>query len=191
MVSAREPRTTSPKAAIKKLPTKTMSKICCIGLPLALSVTWINAAYAQDSSEFFQIISPQDKNQLWINPGMVSHHFQQEKGYNNGNWGLGAEYRFNTVASVTAGRFYNSDRTYSNYAGVYYQPIALGPIKIGAVVGGFNGYPQTNHGGWFAAALPALTWEGDYLGANLFVIPTVGDRVHGAISLQLKLKVWE
>ena len=29
------------------------------------------------------------------------------------------------------------------------------------------------------------------MGANVFVIPTVGDRVHGAISLQLKLKVFE
>ena len=97
----------------------------------------------------------------------------------------------NTVASVTAGRFYNSDRAYSNYAGVYYQPLAIGPIKLGAVFGGFNGYPQTNNGGWFAAALPALTWEGDLVGANLIIIPTIADRVHGAISLELKLKIWE
>jgi hypothetical protein len=144
-----------------------------------------------DDSSFVQIIEPASKSQLWINPGMVSYHFQQDKNFNNGNWGGGLEYRFNTVASITAGRFYNSDRAYSNYAGVYYQPIAIGSIKIGAVVGGFNGYTQTNNGGWFAAALPALTWEGDWVGANVFVIPTIGDRVHGAISLQLKLKVFE
>ncbi|WP_255537799.1 hypothetical protein [Polynucleobacter sp. AM-25C3] len=105
--------------------------------------------------------------------------------------GITLEYRFNTIASLTAGRFYNSDRAYSNYAGVYYQPIAIGPIKVGAVIGGFNGYPNTNNGGWFAAALPALTWEGDWVGANVFLIPTIGDRVHGAISLQVKLKVFE
>ena len=62
---------------------------------------------------------------------------------------------------------------------------------MGAVIGGFNGYPTTNNGGWFAAALPALTWEGDLIGANVFVIPTTGDQVHGAISLQVKLKIWE
>ena len=151
----------------------------------------LNQAQASESNSLVKIIDPQSKSQLWINPGMVSYHFQQDKNFNNGNWGAGLEYRFNTVASLTAGRFNNSDRDYSNYAGVYYQPIAIGPIKVGAVVGGFNGYPTTNNGGWFAAALPALTWEGDWVGANVFVIPTISDRVHGAISLQLKLKVFE
>lgn len=146
---------------------------------------------ADKSDSLFQILEPKTKNQLWVNPGMVSYHFQQDKNLNGGNWGAGLEYRFSTVASVTTGRFYNSDRAYSNYAGVYYQPVAIGPIKIGAVFGGFNGYPQTNHGGWFAAAVPALTWEGDRVGANVFVIPTMGDRVHGAISLQLKFKVFD
>ncbi len=144
----------------------------------------------QDQS-LFQWIKPEAKNEWWINPGFVSYHFDRSAGYNNANWGLGAEYRFSTVASVTAGRFYNSDRYYSNYAGVYWQPLAVGPIQVGAVFGGFNGYPQTNQGGWFAAAIPALTIEGKRLGANLFIIPTVGDRVHGALSLQVKLKVWE
>jgi hypothetical protein len=148
-------------------------------------------ATASPSNDFVQIVDPQAKSQLWINPGMVSYHFQQDKNFNNGNWGAGLEYRFNTVASLTVGRFYNSDRAYSNYAGVYYQPLAIGPIKVGAVFGAFHGYPTTNNGGWFAAALPALTWEGDTVGANVFVIPTIVDRVHGAISLQLKLKVFE
>jgi hypothetical protein len=156
---------------------------------IALSV--MSPCYADDSSDFIRLIQPKEKSQLWINPGMASYHFQQEKNFNGANWGGGLEYRFNTVASVTAGRFYNSDRAYSNYAGLYYQPLAIGPIKLGAVFGGFNGYPQTNNGGWFAAALPALTWEGDLVGANLFIIPTIADRVHGAISLELKLKIWE
>ena len=151
----------------------------------------MSPCYADDSSDFIRLIQPKEKSQLWINPGMASYHFQQEKNFNGANWGGGLEYRFNTVASVTAGRFYNSDRAYSNYAGLYYQPLAIGPIKLGAVFGGFNGYPQTNNGGWFAAALPALTWEGDLVGANLFIIPTIADRVHGAISLELKLKIWE
>lgn len=137
------------------------------------------------------LVEPETRSQVWINPGFVSYHFDQSKNLNNGNWGAGAEYRFSTVASATFGRFYNSNREYSNYAGIYYQPIAIGPIKFGAVVGGFNGYPQTNNGGWFAAALPAFTWEGNRVGANVFIVPTIGDRVNGAISAQLKLKVWE
>ena len=141
--------------------------------------------------KLFSIIEPEKRSQVWINPGFVSYHFDQSKNLNNGNWGGGAEYRFSTVASATIGRFYNSNREYSNYAGIYYQPIAIGPIKFGAVLGGFNGYPQTNNGGWFAAALPAFTWEGDRVGANVFIVPTIGDRVNGAISLQLKLKVFD
>jgi hypothetical protein len=143
------------------------------------------------ADDLYQWIEPQTKSELWLNPGMASYHFQQDKNFNAANWGGGFEYRFNTVASVTGGRFYNSDRKYSNYAGVYYQPIAIGPIKLGAVIGGFSGYPAANHGGWFAAALPALTWEGDLVGANIFVIPTIADRVHGAISLQLKFKIFD
>ena len=172
-----------------KMATKTLSHLFLLSTLLVSSSTFANETSSGD--DFFQIIKPQSQNQLWINPGMVSYHFQKDQNLNNGNWGAGLEYRFNTVASLTAGRFYNSDRDYSNYAGVYYQPIALGPIKVGAVLGGFNGYPTSNNGGWFAAALPALTWEGNWVGANVFLIPTIGDRVHGAISLQLKLKVFD
>jgi len=166
--------------------------LACVLAAVFTITTGPSHAQGTDSADdFIHLITPETKNQLWLNPGMASYHFQQDKNFNGGNWGAGAEYRFNSVASVTVGRFYNSDRDYSNYAGVYYQPIAIGPIKLGVVFGGFNGYPGANNGGWFPAVLPALTWEGDWVGANVFVIPTVGDRVHGAISLQLKLKIWE
>lgn len=124
---------------------------------LAFLMPLCNQSFASESDNLVQIIEPETKSQFWINAGMASYHFQQDKNFNNGNWGASLEYRFNTVASLTAGSFYNSDRDYSNYAGVYYQPIAIGPIKIGVVFGGFNGYPTTNNGGWFAAALPVLT----------------------------------
>ena len=147
-----------------------------------------NAVYAQSDS-FISLIEPRAKNELWLNPGMVTYHFQTDQNLNGGNWGAGAEYRFSSVSSLTAGRFYNSNNSYSNYAGIYYQPLAIGPIKVGAVIGGFSGYSSTNNGGWFPAAVPALTWEGEWVGANVFIIPTIGDRVHGGISLQLKFKV--
>jgi hypothetical protein len=157
----------------------------------ALAILLLGSALANAQEKLISMVEPETRSQLWVNPGFASFHFDQSKNLNNGNWGVGAEYRFNTVASATIGRFYNSNREYSNYAGIYYQPIAIGPIKLGAVVGGFNGYPQTNNGGWFAAALPALTWEGNRVGANVFIIPTIADKVNGAISLQLKLKVFD
>jgi hypothetical protein len=139
----------------------------------------------------FDTVEAAPLRELWLNPGFYSYHFQRDKGLNDSNPGLGAEYRFSTVASVTAGRFYNSDRAYSNYAGVYYQPFALGPVRIGAVAGGFSGYPKMRDGGWFLAAIPTLSVEYQRVGVNVAIVPTYKDRLYGAISVQLKLKVFE
>ena len=160
-------------------------------LVMAPVLFFISTSSAQESNTWVNVIEPQSKSEIWINPGMYSYHFQKDQNLNNNNWGVGLEYRFNTVASVTLGNFKNSDSGHSSYIGAYYQPIAIGPLKIGVVAGGFNGYQSTNNGGWFPAVLPALTLEEGRFGANLFLIPTVGDRVHGAISLQLKVKLYD
>ena len=55
----------------------------------------------------------------------------------------------------------------------------------------FNGYDNTNNGEWFPAALPAISLEGDLIGLNLIVIPTVPNRIAGSVSLQVKVKVWD
>ena len=152
---------------------------------------FISPISAYESNAWIEVIEPKAKSELWINPGMYSYHFQKDQNLNNNNWGVGLEYRFNTVASVTLGNFKNSDNGHSSYAGIYYQPIAIGPIRLGVVAGGFNGYQSTNNGGWFPAVLPALTIEDGIFGANIFFIPTLGDRVHGAISLQIKVKLYD
>ncbi|MFC0170349.1 hypothetical protein ACFFKC_19935 [Pseudoduganella danionis] len=127
--------------------------------------------------------------ELWVNGGFYSYHFQRNKNLNDRNPGLGLEYRFSSVASVTAGRFYNSDRSYSNYAGMYYQPWQIGPVRLGAVAGGFNGYPKMRQGGWFVAAIPTASFEYQRVGVNVAVVPTYKDRLYGAISVQLKFKL--
>lgn len=149
------------------------------------------SAIAEESSSWINLVEPKSKSEFWINPGMYSYHFQKDQNLNNNNWGIGLEYRFNTVASATIGNYKNSDNGHSSYAGIYYQPIAIGPLKVGIVAGGFNGYQSTNNGGWFPVVLPAITVEEGRFGANIFFIPTVGDRVNGAISLQLKVKIYE
>jgi hypothetical protein len=143
------------------------------------------------AGELIQTIDQQPLSELWINPGFYSLHFDRDKNLNNNNWGLGAEYRFSTTMSATAGRFYNSDRRYSNYAGVYWQPVALGPLRLGAVAGAFNGYPRARNGGWFPAVIPAISYEYQRVGANIAVIPGYKDRLYGAISIQLKFKLTE
>lgn len=145
-----------------------------------------SAALAEDLITW---IEAKPIGELWLNPGLHSYHFNRQQNYNEDNYGIGAEYRFSTVSSATAGRFYNSDRYYSNYAGLYYQPFAIGPVRIGAVVGGFNGYPKMHDGGWFLAAIPMLSYEYGRIGLNVAVIPSYKDRLHGALGFQLKLKV--
>jgi hypothetical protein len=159
-------------------------------LPLTLTNLIASPVIAQSTS-WIEVIKPQSKSEIWVNPGMYSYHFQKDQNLNNNNWGIGLEYRFNTVASATIGNYRNSDNDRSSYLGIYYQPIALGPVKLGVVAGGFNGYQSTNNGGWFPAVLPAITVEEGRFGANIFFIPTVGDKVHGALSVQLKIKLYE
>lgn len=135
------------------------------------------------------VVESRPLGELWLNPGFYSWHFDRDKGLEDRNWGLGAEYRFSTVASVTAGRFHNSNRRYSNYAGVYYQPFAVGPVRLGVVAGGFDGYPNMRDGGWFAAVIPVASFEAGRFGLNVAVVPSYQNRLYGAISFQFRLKV--
>ena len=167
------------------------SKITFLFTVIYLSIFFGSLAFGQDTSGIVRLIEPETKSEIWINPGMYSEHFEKNQNLNSNNWGVGLEYRFSSVASATIGNYKNSDNGHSSYIGVYYQPIAIGPVRLGLVGGGFNGYQSTNNGGWFPAILPALTIEEGRLGANLFLIPTVGDRIHGAVSLQIKLKLLE
>lgn len=168
-----------------------MMRYRSIFLLICLGNLFVFPVIAQESNTWIEFIDPKPKNEVWVNPGMYSFHFQKDQNLNNNNWGIGLEYRFNSVASATIGNFKNSDNDRSSYAGIYYQPIAIGPVKLGLVAGGFNGYQSTNNGGWFPAVLPAITIEEGRFGANIFFIPTVGDKVNGAISLQLKVKLYD
>lgn len=130
------------------------------------------------------------RSELWLATGFATYHFQSDKDLNGQNPGVGIEYRFSDVAAVTAGRFYNSDREHSKYVGVYYQPWSYRGVKLGAVVGAFDGYPNMRDGGWFPALIPAATYEYKRVGVNLAVIPTYKNRLHGGISLQLKFRLF-
>jgi hypothetical protein len=160
------------------------------GFLAAASVATPLLASAADLNPF-ELVEQKPLSELWINPGFYSYHFDRERNLNDRNPGIGGEYRLSTVTAVTAGRFYNSDRQYSNYAGVYYQPVAIGPVRLGAVVGGFSGYPKMRDGGWFLAAIPVLSFEYQRVGANIAVIPRYKDRLYGALSIQLKFKLSE
>jgi hypothetical protein len=161
-----------------------------VGVGITALTLFCSYAHAEQSNPF-DIVEVKPIHETWLNAGFYSYHLQRDKGLNDSNPGLGAEYRFSTVASVTAGKFYNSDRKYSKYAGVYYQPFAIGPVRLGAVVGGFDGYPKMRNGGWFLAAIPVASFDYKSVGLNLSFVPNYKDRLYGALSFQLKMKVFD
>jgi hypothetical protein len=142
------------------------------------------------SGNLIALIDSKPINELWLNPGFYSYHWQRDKDLNGNNYGIGADYRFSTVLSATLGEFYNSDRDHSKYVGIYYQPVAIGQVRFGAAIGGFNGYPKEKNGGWFLAAIPTASYEYERVGINVMFVPSYKDRLYGALSFQLKLKVF-
>jgi hypothetical protein len=129
-----------------------------------------------------------DLGKVWINPGFYTLHFDRNKGLEDANPGIGIEWPINETYSLTAGLFRDSDRERSHYAGLYVMPFEFHGVKFGAVVGGFDGYPKTNNGGWFAAVIPTAAIEGRNWGLNVAIIPTIKDRLYGGISFQLKYR---
>lgn len=148
------------------------------------------SAMAQ-ADDIFTKIDADPRSEVWIDTGFATAHFDSGKNLNGSNVGYGAEYRFNGAMAATAGHFYNSDRGHSSYAGVIWQPYAIGPLRLGATVAGFNGYPRVRDGGWFPALIPTMTLEYKRVGINIGVIPTIGDRLYGGVLVQLKLKIFD
>lgn len=132
--------------------------------------------------------------QVWLNPGIYSHHFDSGKGLRNNNIGFGGEVMVNNNHVLMAGSFINSNRARTHFAGYEWRPLHWqfygADIGAGIVVGAFDGYPNYRDGAWFVAPLPMLSIEGRRLGANLSLIPTVKNRFDGALAVQVKLRVW-
>jgi hypothetical protein len=157
--------------------------------PLLLALAALSPMAHAD--EVFTRIEPAPVREFWIDSGFATYHFDRDRDLNGANRGLGGEYRFRADLALTAGRFYNSDRKYSNYAGAIWQPFAIGPVRLGAVVAGFNGYPHMRDGGWFPAVIPVATVEYKRFGINFGYVPTYKDRLYGGLSVQLKFKLFE
>ncbi|MBD8563328.1 hypothetical protein IFU01_03485 [Oxalobacteraceae sp. CFBP 8763] len=151
----------------------------------------LGAAPLAHGADFFTKIDPAPTSELWIDTGFYTAHFDGDKDLNNNNKGLALEYRFSGTLAATGGRFYNSDRAWSNYAGVIWQPYAVGPVRVGLALAAFDGYPKTRDGGWFPGVIPTLTYEYERVGVNVGIIPNYKDRLYGGISFQLKFKLFQ
>jgi hypothetical protein len=144
-------------------------------------------ARAEDTAQDF---SPR----VWLSPGIYSYHFDRSKDLRDDNWGLSAEVALAPNHAVIGGNYINSNGERTHYGGYEWRPlhwqVAGLDVAAGIAIGAFDGYPNYRDGGWFVAALPVLAIEGRYLGVNMSIIPTIQDRLDGALSIQFKLRVW-
>ena len=131
---------------------------------------------------------------VWLNPGFLTYHFDRDIDLREDNWGFGAEMELKANHALMAGTFINSEDERSRYFGYEWRPlhwdVAGADVSLGVVAAGLDGYPRNKDGGWFAVVLPVLAVQGDRLGFNVTVIPTIEDHVYGAVALQFKLRVW-
>jgi hypothetical protein len=131
---------------------------------------------------------------VWISPGIYSLHFDRSKDLRNDNWGLSVEVALAPDHALIGGSYINSNRARTHYGGYEWRPlhwqVADLDLAAGVAIGAFDGYPNYHDGGWFVAALPVLAVEGRYFGVNMSVIPTIKNRLDGALSVQFKLRVW-
>ncbi len=115
----------------------------------------------------------------WFTISQGSYHFKNQAQYNQDNPGFGVEWTFKNDwvhdTRVAAGRFFNSDRHYSNYVGVVATPFRVLDgafnVQTGALFGTINGYPRAYNGGYFPLLAPMVVIQYGAVGANVFIIP--------------------
>ncbi|MDH3318154.1 MAG: hypothetical protein OEO84_00500 [Betaproteobacteria bacterium] len=146
------------------------------------------------ASAHAQMVPAKWSPQVWVNAGAYSVHFDRSKDFREDNIGLGAEVGLAEDHALTAGTFINSERARSRYGAYQWRPLHWRPagvnVSAGIALGAFDGYPGFRDGGWFLAALPMLAVEYERVGVNLFIVPTISNRVDGAVSVQFKLRLW-
>ena len=131
---------------------------------------------------------------VWVNAGVVSVHFDRNKDLREDNFGVGLEAVLHPDHALMAGTFINSNRRRTHYAGYAWRPfhwkVGTADVSAGVAAGGFDGYPGYRNGGWFLAALPVIAIEGRRVGMNIYAVPTIRNRLDGAIAFQLKASFW-
>jgi len=141
-----------------------------------------------------QTVPAEFSRQVWLSPGIYSRHFDRDKNLRDGNPGLGIEVALARDHAVMAGTFINSNDARTRYGAYEWRPLhwQWAGLNVGAgiIVSAFDGYPNYHNGGWFVAPLPVVSIEGKRFGVNLSVLPTIENRLDGAIAIQFKLRVW-
>jgi hypothetical protein len=175
----------------RRLKAFTKGFLCCLS-GLGLSVAGPSTTVARDVGDVGDMglgsTLLQAPSSVWISPGFYSYHFKRSDGLRDSNPGLGLALKYSEASSVVLGRFRNSDNDMSNYLGFLYQPYSMGPVRLGAALAAFDGYPEMRNGKAFLSVIPTLGIHGERVALNEGVIPEIKDRVHGAVSFQLLVR---
>jgi len=131
---------------------------------------------------------------VWLSPGIYSYHFDRGLDLREDNVGPGVEVLIAQNHALMAGSFINSNRARTHYGAYQWRPLHWQPagldVAAGIIAGAFDGYPRMRDGGWFIGAMPVLAVEGRYVGVNFTIVPTIKDRLDGAVAVQIKIRVW-
>ncbi|HEX6267731.1 MAG TPA: hypothetical protein VFZ81_12650 [Burkholderiales bacterium] len=129
---------------------------------------------------------------VWLNPGVFSHHFKEDREYREKNYGLGVEVFLTHRHGLIAGSFMNSNDERSRYVGYHWRPLQLAFDRLrfsgGLVVSLIDGYSDVRDGKTFPLVVPALSAEYRALGAHVIFAPR--RERSSALALQLRLRVW-
>jgi hypothetical protein len=170
----------------------------CINVKQILMATLLLCAFAAHADEASGAAEKKSESsdsgpQLWLTSGFISHHFNRDAGYNERNHGIGGELRFDDTNTVAGGVYRNSVRQTTHYLHFVWTPLEVGPVRLGAAVGIIDGYPRLNNGGIAFALMPVASTSFKVLsqdvGVNFVYIPTIAQRVDGALALQFKIRI--
>jgi hypothetical protein len=79
-------------------------------------------------------------HQPWVSPLALSYHADRAAGYNETHEGVTVGASISDQLSWSVGRIINSERNWSTFAAVQYDPIDLGRVKLGVQAGLVTGY---------------------------------------------------
>lgn len=165
-----------------------MKTILAAWRALAISASLLTGAlaHAADASEV-----PDRGADLWVTPGILSHHFDRSAGMRDSNPGFGLQWDLARDWSLMAGRYVNSNDASTRYVGAFWWPLHFGESWRAGLAGGlFDGYRSERNGGWFPAAMPVLGWQGRWVGLNLTAIPKVRGPMSSVVSAQVLVRFW-
>ncbi len=120
----------------------------------------------------------------WILTGFFSKHFSEDNRENDKNFGVFFEHDFSRQYGLYFGQYTNSGKIQSHLIAATWQPMHIGPVRVGFEAGIVDGYVQLNRGHFAPAALPFLSYTTGFVKANLFCIPPVIKTAAPVCSLQ-------